>query len=219
MTQWNKITRCKSIHVLLSQAFLKRLEAVKPTPGMTRIEQLTDYQRQAGYLGIPTAPFRSTSGIHTHASYCDDSLKDMFLYFYFCIGCGWARALGSPPCCDLIKEEPLLLWLDTETAYSEEEWNKASIIRLSGISAGGLILNKMMFHQPSKKNVYIIGGHVFFLKQSNVKKMLGFFKLGKKKKKHISDSYLQRTRLRPLMHRSPFTVKSSISCIVLKRAI
>ncbi|KAM9449676.1 cilia- and flagella-associated protein 97 isoform 1-T1 [Clarias gariepinus] len=43
-------------------AFLKRLEAVKPTPGMTRIEQLTDYQRQAGYLGIPTAPFRPTSG-------------------------------------------------------------------------------------------------------------------------------------------------------------
>ncbi|KAM9449857.1 uncharacterized protein Hap1MRO34_022326 [Clarias gariepinus] len=42
-------------------AIRKRLEAVRPTPGMTRIEQLTDYQRQAGYLGIPTAPFRSTS--------------------------------------------------------------------------------------------------------------------------------------------------------------
>ncbi|XP_033821683.1 cilia- and flagella-associated protein 97 [Periophthalmus magnuspinnatus] len=33
-------------------AFLKRLESVKPTPGMKRSEQLADYQRQAGYLGI-----------------------------------------------------------------------------------------------------------------------------------------------------------------------
>ncbi|KAM4809355.1 cilia- and flagella-associated protein 97 [Rhinophrynus dorsalis] len=31
-------------------AFLKRLESVKPTVGMTRSEQLMDYQRQAGYL-------------------------------------------------------------------------------------------------------------------------------------------------------------------------
>ncbi|KAF5897416.1 cilia- and flagella-associated protein 97 isoform X1, partial [Clarias magur] len=44
-----------------NMAIRKRLEAVKPTRGMTRIEQLTDYQRQAGYLGIPTAPFRPTS--------------------------------------------------------------------------------------------------------------------------------------------------------------
>ncbi|XP_020786236.1 cilia- and flagella-associated protein 97 isoform X2 [Boleophthalmus pectinirostris] len=34
-------------------AFLKKLESVKPTPGMKRSEQLADYQRQAGYLGIP----------------------------------------------------------------------------------------------------------------------------------------------------------------------
>lgn len=43
-------------------AFLKRLESVKATPGMNRLEQLTDYQRQAGYLGIPTPLIRSTSG-------------------------------------------------------------------------------------------------------------------------------------------------------------
>ncbi|XP_026803403.3 cilia- and flagella-associated protein 97 isoform X1 [Pangasianodon hypophthalmus] len=42
-------------------AFLKRLESVKATPGMTRIEQLTDYQRQAGYLGIPTPLVRPAS--------------------------------------------------------------------------------------------------------------------------------------------------------------
>lgn len=34
-------------------AFLKRLESVKPTPGMTRDEQLSDYQRQCRYLGTP----------------------------------------------------------------------------------------------------------------------------------------------------------------------
>ncbi|XP_016415560.1 cilia- and flagella-associated protein 97-like isoform X2 [Sinocyclocheilus rhinocerous] len=34
-------------------AFLKRLESVKPTPGMTRDEQLTDYQRHCRYLGTP----------------------------------------------------------------------------------------------------------------------------------------------------------------------
>ncbi|KAK7912906.1 hypothetical protein WMY93_013117 [Mugilogobius chulae] len=33
-------------------AFLKRLQSVKPTPGMTRSEQLADYQRQVGYLGM-----------------------------------------------------------------------------------------------------------------------------------------------------------------------
>ncbi|KAG7313871.1 hypothetical protein KOW79_022367 [Hemibagrus wyckioides] len=43
-------------------AFVKRLESVKPTPGMTRLEQLTDYQRQAGYLGIPTPLIRPASG-------------------------------------------------------------------------------------------------------------------------------------------------------------
>ncbi|KAI1883543.1 hypothetical protein AGOR_G00232670 [Albula goreensis] len=44
-------------------AFLKRLESAKPTPGMRRTEQLSDYQRQAGYLGTtsPTNPERSPS--------------------------------------------------------------------------------------------------------------------------------------------------------------
>ncbi|KAK2817102.1 hypothetical protein Q5P01_025293 [Channa striata] len=36
-------------------AFLKRLESVKPTPGLRRSEQLADYQRQVGYLGGPTS--------------------------------------------------------------------------------------------------------------------------------------------------------------------
>ncbi|XP_016425932.1 cilia- and flagella-associated protein 97-like [Sinocyclocheilus rhinocerous] len=50
-------------------AFLKRLESVKPTPGMTRDEQLADYQRQCRYLGthntaIPPVKLKSskTSG-------------------------------------------------------------------------------------------------------------------------------------------------------------
>lgn len=47
-------------------AFLRRLESVKPTPGIKRSEQLADYQRQVGYLGIypiyqPTTK-KSTSG-------------------------------------------------------------------------------------------------------------------------------------------------------------
>ncbi|XP_049427476.1 cilia- and flagella-associated protein 97 isoform X2 [Epinephelus fuscoguttatus] len=35
-------------------AFLKRLESVKPTPGLKRSEQLEDYQRHMGYLGAPS---------------------------------------------------------------------------------------------------------------------------------------------------------------------
>ncbi|XP_063332273.1 cilia- and flagella-associated protein 97 isoform X2 [Pelmatolapia mariae] len=37
-------------------AFLKRLESVKPTPGLRRSEQLAEYQRQAGYLGGSSFP-------------------------------------------------------------------------------------------------------------------------------------------------------------------
>ncbi|XP_073325208.1 cilia- and flagella-associated protein 97 isoform X2 [Pagrus major] len=37
-------------------AFLKRLESVKPTPGLKRSEQLADYQRQVGYQGAPSYP-------------------------------------------------------------------------------------------------------------------------------------------------------------------
>ncbi|XP_029949552.1 cilia- and flagella-associated protein 97-like isoform X1 [Salarias fasciatus] len=37
-------------------AFLKRLESVKPTPGLRRSEQLADYQRHASYLGAPLYP-------------------------------------------------------------------------------------------------------------------------------------------------------------------
>ncbi|XP_040893219.1 cilia- and flagella-associated protein 97 isoform X2 [Toxotes jaculatrix] len=54
-------------------AFLKRLESVKPTPGLMRSEQLADYQRQVGYLGGPSYPIygstlkkeRSTSRINS----------------------------------------------------------------------------------------------------------------------------------------------------------
>ncbi|XP_043098997.1 cilia- and flagella-associated protein 97 [Puntigrus tetrazona] len=52
-----------------NMAFLKRLESVKPTPGMTRDEQLADYQQQCRYLGthntaIPPVKLKSskTSG-------------------------------------------------------------------------------------------------------------------------------------------------------------
>lgn len=38
------------------EAFLKRLESVKPTPGLKRAEQLADYQRQVGYQGAPSYP-------------------------------------------------------------------------------------------------------------------------------------------------------------------
>ncbi|KAG2466317.1 cilia- and flagella-associated protein 97 isoform X2 [Polypterus senegalus] len=37
-----------------NMAFLRRLESVKPTVGMKRSEQLTDYQRQMKYMGSPT---------------------------------------------------------------------------------------------------------------------------------------------------------------------
>ncbi|KAI3353156.1 hypothetical protein L3Q82_019706, partial [Scortum barcoo] len=37
-------------------AFLKRLESVKPTPGLKRSQQLADYQRFTGYLGGPSYP-------------------------------------------------------------------------------------------------------------------------------------------------------------------
>ncbi|XP_041641356.1 cilia- and flagella-associated protein 97 isoform X2 [Cheilinus undulatus] len=43
-------------------AFLKRLESVKPTPGLRRSQQLADYQRQIAYLGGPSYPvFMSTT--------------------------------------------------------------------------------------------------------------------------------------------------------------
>ncbi|XP_047221473.1 cilia- and flagella-associated protein 97 isoform X2 [Girardinichthys multiradiatus] len=42
-------------------AFLKRLESVKPTPGLSRSKQLADHQRQAGYLSVPS--YRSSSGL------------------------------------------------------------------------------------------------------------------------------------------------------------
>ncbi|XP_077061125.1 cilia- and flagella-associated protein 97 [Siphateles boraxobius] len=46
-------------------AFLKRLESVKPTPGMTRDEQLADYQQQCRYMGtsvtaLPPVKLKST---------------------------------------------------------------------------------------------------------------------------------------------------------------
>uniref|UniRef100_A0A8C3JA15 Cilia- and flagella-associated protein 97 n=1 Tax=Calidris pygmaea TaxID=425635 RepID=A0A8C3JA15_9CHAR len=42
-------------------AFLKRLEAVKPTPGMRRSEQLMDYQRQMSYLSSSPSVRRGRS--------------------------------------------------------------------------------------------------------------------------------------------------------------
>uniref|UniRef100_A0A8C6XQY3 Cilia- and flagella-associated protein 97 n=1 Tax=Naja naja TaxID=35670 RepID=A0A8C6XQY3_NAJNA len=45
-------------------AFLKRLEAVKPTTGMKRSEQLTDYQRQMGYFRTAGTPRRGKSALN-----------------------------------------------------------------------------------------------------------------------------------------------------------
>uniref|UniRef100_A0A3P8QL06 Cilia- and flagella-associated protein 97 n=1 Tax=Astatotilapia calliptera TaxID=8154 RepID=A0A3P8QL06_ASTCA len=49
-------------------AFLKRLESVKPTPGLRRSEQLADYQRQAGYLGGSSFPICRASLPSTDSS-------------------------------------------------------------------------------------------------------------------------------------------------------
>ncbi|KAL8207340.1 UNVERIFIED_CONTAM: hypothetical protein K2H54_054877 [Gekko kuhli] len=50
------------------RAFLKRLEAVKPTVGMKRSEQLMDYQRQMSYLNAaPSAPRRGKSALSHHS--------------------------------------------------------------------------------------------------------------------------------------------------------
>jgi len=51
-----------------SQAFLKRLESVKPTPGLKRSEQLSDYQRQVGYLGAPSYPICKSTTTKERAS-------------------------------------------------------------------------------------------------------------------------------------------------------
>ncbi|MED6275469.1 hypothetical protein CHARACLAT_026841, partial [Characodon lateralis] len=47
-------------------AFLKRLESVKPTPGLSRSKQLADHQRQAGYLSVPS--YRSSGGRSSRTS-------------------------------------------------------------------------------------------------------------------------------------------------------
>ncbi|XP_061439791.1 cilia- and flagella-associated protein 97 isoform X2 [Rhineura floridana] len=48
-------------------AFLKRLEAVKPTVGMRRSEQLMDYQRQMNYLSSAPTPRRGKSALSHHS--------------------------------------------------------------------------------------------------------------------------------------------------------
>ncbi|XP_042325927.1 cilia- and flagella-associated protein 97 [Sceloporus undulatus] len=48
-------------------AFLKRLEAVKPTVGMRRSEQLLDYQRQMSYLSAAPTPRRGKSALSHHS--------------------------------------------------------------------------------------------------------------------------------------------------------
>ncbi|XP_003221675.1 cilia- and flagella-associated protein 97 [Anolis carolinensis] len=48
-------------------AFLKRLEAVKPTVGLRRSEQLMDYQRQMSYLSASPTPRRGKSALSHHS--------------------------------------------------------------------------------------------------------------------------------------------------------
>ncbi|KAK1174833.1 hypothetical protein AOXY_G2422 [Acipenser oxyrinchus oxyrinchus] len=58
-----------------NMAFLKRLESAKPTLGMKRSEQLSDYQRQMRYMGsVPTGRMSSAGKLSTRsgsvASHC-----------------------------------------------------------------------------------------------------------------------------------------------------
>ncbi|XP_063166146.1 cilia- and flagella-associated protein 97 [Candoia aspera] len=48
-------------------AFLRRLEAVKPSAGMKRSEQLMDYQRQISYLRSAPSPRRGKSALNHHS--------------------------------------------------------------------------------------------------------------------------------------------------------
>ena len=50
------------------QAFLKRLEAVKPTVGMKRSEQLMDYHRNMGYLSSSPTSRRVRSTLSQYSS-------------------------------------------------------------------------------------------------------------------------------------------------------
>lgn len=63
---------------MLLKAFLKRLEAVKPTTGMKRSEQLTDYQRQMGYFRTPGTPRRGKSALN-HQSPSSKSVQNLQL--------------------------------------------------------------------------------------------------------------------------------------------
>ncbi|KAJ8416533.1 hypothetical protein AAFF_G00358210 [Aldrovandia affinis] len=55
-----------------NMAFLKRLESAKPTTGMRRAEQLSDYQRQASYLGT-TSPSKLERSPSSRSSACKSS--------------------------------------------------------------------------------------------------------------------------------------------------
>ncbi|MEQ2163075.1 hypothetical protein GOODEAATRI_026478 [Goodea atripinnis] len=57
----NKTAKYAFFKIGCRLAFLKRLESVKPTPGLSRSKQLADHQRQAGYLSVPS--YRSSGGL------------------------------------------------------------------------------------------------------------------------------------------------------------
>jgi hypothetical protein len=61
------------------KALLKRLEAVKPTVGMKRSEQLTDYHRNMGYLN----PVPSSRRVKSTLSQYSPLSKNMQNYFVF----------------------------------------------------------------------------------------------------------------------------------------
>lgn len=73
-------------------AFLRRLESVKPTPGIKRSEQLADYQRQVGYRG--TCPvYQSTSRV----SSAGKGLRQNKATDYSSRAASTATALSSTP--------------------------------------------------------------------------------------------------------------------------
>ncbi|KAK6494201.1 cilia- and flagella-associated protein 97-like [Huso huso] len=59
-----------------NMAFLKRLESVKPTLGLKRSEQLSDYQRQMKYMGsVPSGRMSSAGGSTRSASVASNCSK------------------------------------------------------------------------------------------------------------------------------------------------
>lgn len=67
--------------IFFVKALLKRLEAVKPTVGMKRSEQLMDYHRNMGYLN-PSPSVRRVRSTLGHYSPLSKIIKAIFYIFF-----------------------------------------------------------------------------------------------------------------------------------------